>query len=390
MSANGCCCAGRCRPSLPYQVSRRDFLHSVAMASAGLGLLSANAASAMSTARVPPSKVPGTWQYCTTPARIYKGANLEAVSMPIGGIGTGTVWLDGQGRLAIWQIFNNYGENRIPGSFFAIKAAAAGKPPVTRVLQTAAEEPLVPVQSLTYEGGYPIARLAYADSELPVSVKLEAYNPMIPTDAGSSSIPCAIFRFTVKNTGSTATDVSMIGTCQNAIGSSGAAVKGVAFDGYGRNRNRVVRDEGFVSLAMEKVLEPVNTCPVKVRTANGQLAAAPEMHWFSRMDGFSLQNAEILGRIAKSGGVAVAADVQPAFLADIKTMARNPEELVDKRIVFEDFEKDTYEGWAVSGEAFGKGPSTGTHPGQQQVRGFAGKRLVNTFLPGDGPHGTLS
>ena len=59
--------------------------------------------------------------------------------MPIGGIGTGRIWLDGQGRLAVWQIFNNFSESRIPDSFFAVRARAGNGPAVTRVLQTVAE-----------------------------------------------------------------------------------------------------------------------------------------------------------------------------------------------------------------------------------------------------------
>ena len=44
----------------------------------------------------------------------------------------------------------------------------------------------------------------------------------------------------------------------------------------------------------------------------------------------------------------------------------------------------------ATGEAFGKGPAHGTLPNQQTVSGFLGKGLVNTFLGGDRPQGTLT
>ena len=59
------------------------------------------------------------------------------------------------------------------------------------------------------------------------------------------------------------------------------------------------------------------------------------------------------------------------------------------KIVLADFEGENYGDWKVEGEAFGKGPAGGTLPNQQQVSGFLGKGLVNTYLGGDGPHGTL-
>jgi len=58
-------------------------------------------------------------------------------------------------------------------------------------------------------------------------------------------------------------------------------------------------------------------------------------------------------------------------------------------VVLADFEAKDYGDWTVSGEAFGTGPAGGTLAGQQEVSGFEGKGLVNTFLGGDKPHGKL-
>ncbi|MBW3540866.1 MAG: GH32 C-terminal domain-containing protein [Planctomycetes bacterium] len=55
-----------------------------------------------------------------------------------------------------------------------------------------------------------------------------------------------------------------------------------------------------------------------------------------------------------------------------------------------DFESETWGEWKSSGEAFGSGPAEGTLPGQMQVSGYRGKRLVNSFYKGDGTTGTLS
>ncbi|RLS57205.1 MAG: 2,6-beta-D-fructofuranosidase [Planctomycetota bacterium] len=59
-------------------------------------------------------------------------------------------------------------------------------------------------------------------------------------------------------------------------------------------------------------------------------------------------------------------------------------------ILIADFEGDTYAPWKVEGEAFGSGPAQGTLPGQMDVRGFEGKRLVNSFLQGDRTTGKLT
>ncbi len=70
--------------------------------------------------------------------------------------------------------------------------------------------------------------------------------------------------------------------------------------------------------------------------------------------------------------------------------ASEPPEGIREPIVLADFESATYGDWTVEGEAFGKGPARGTLKGQQEVIGFVGKGLVNTFLDGDRPHGKLT
>lgn len=60
-----------------------------------------------------------------------------------------------------------------------------------------------------------------------------------------------------------------------------------------------------------------------------------------------------------------------------------------KTKVIADFEVGTYDGWTVTGEAFGQEPARGTLPNQQEVSGFGGARLVNTFHGGDPTTGRL-
>lgn len=328
--------------------------------------------------------------YPRVPGRVYRGDHLQAVGMPIGGIGTGTIWLDGKGRLGIWQIFNNLTETRIPNSFFGIRAAKAGGEAVVRVLQTEGESGIAPVESLEFEAGYPIARLAFHDAALPLDVRLEAMNPMIPLDTANSSIPGALFRVTVCNTGTAPVDVTLFGTLQNAVGSGGAAgIEGVAFGGYGNNRNRVVRRAGLTAVGMDQTPAVVPTGPVKVRKRSGGEVPGPELLWISGLPDFNRERADALARIAEEGGVMLADGVGAAFFDVLgRLKADNPD--AQLMTPFEDFEAKTYEGWTIRGTAFGERPSHGTEAGQQQVTGFAGHGLVNTFQGGDGPQGAAT
>src|SRR5436190_13484671 len=59
-------------------------------------------------------------------------------------------------------------------------------------------------------------------------------------------------------------------------------------------------------------------------------------------------------------------------------------------ILLADFESKDYAPWKVEGEAFGPGPARGTLDRQQNVTGFLGQGLVNTYFKQDASRGTLT
>lgn len=362
-------CSGYCGSEL----SRREFLQVILVGTAGTVLGRTQSSANQGVER-------GVWQveqgalpaltpiraYPQQTPRTYRGENLEYVLMPIGGIGTGTVWLDGQARLAVWQIFNNFSEERLENAFFALRIGEQ-----LRVLQTVAEQNVPPLPALTYEGGYPIARLRFETGDLPVDIMLEAFNPLIPLDTFHSSLPCAVFRWTVRNRSRRTLSLSLLATLPQSapVGNSLVCAPGspayMASGGY--------PPPGALSL----------------QTAQGEEVLSPPLFWLPRLDSpasIARSNPDALPMLTEAvntlqrGGIVLITSPRPEFWGEDTI----PWE------VFEDFEKGSYEGWKVEGTAFGTAPHTGTTPGQQPVSGFWGKGLVNTFIPNDEPQGTLT
>lgn len=58
-------------------------------------------------------------------------------------------------------------------------------------------------------------------------------------------------------------------------------------------------------------------------------------------------------------------------------------------IVIDDFESGNFDKWTVEGDAFGAVPASGSYAGQQNIEGFQGKFLANSFNGGDDSRGTL-
>lgn len=205
-------------------------------------------------------------------SRVYAGKYLDAISMPLGGIGGGNVQINGKAQLQSWQIFNNYDPLILPHTFFAVRVALPAQPvdkragpgtqPMVRAIQTERVGPFLSMKSLTFRGQYPFGWFEFKEPNLPIEVSLEAFSPLIPMDTKNSAIPCAVFNITAKNNSDHPFDVGFLASQQNAVGyrtPANKTVRGPAnlpgidgrkFDSYGGNRNKIIRLKDMMILHM--------------------------------------------------------------------------------------------------------------------------------------------
>lgn len=125
---------------------------------------------------------------------VYKGAKTKEIRFPLGGIGSGSIGLAGNGRLVDWEIFNRPNKRSFNGfSHFAIKAERQGRLLDARVVQgdlltSYMGEPIrgAPLHSgygfgpesqtmagmphfreVEFSGEFPLANLSFADPTSP-------------------------------------------------------------------------------------------------------------------------------------------------------------------------------------------------------------------------------
>jgi non-lysosomal glucosylceramidase len=205
-----------------------------------------------------PSTAPG-------PPRVYEGEFLNEVAFPLGGIGTGTVSLGGRGNLRDWEIFNRPGKGvNLPFTFFALYFEQGGVKKV-RVLEGPLQPPyttgfgfrresvpgLPRMEKARFKGTYPFAQVELSDSQIPLEITLEAFNPMVPLEPEDSGIPAAVLRFKVKNTGAAPARVTIAGSIANPVGFDGdGQIGGLGHDKFGQNVNEIKKTATLAGLAM--------------------------------------------------------------------------------------------------------------------------------------------
>lgn len=175
----------------------------------------------------------------------YDQNHLLNVSLPLGGIGTGTVSLGGRGELRDWQIMNRPGikfstvtkGNNAP--FFAVYVKPQGKAAMTKALigpfhpseyqhyegRPVNHHGMPRFSSASFDAAYPFGQVNLTDDVLPVSVKIKGFNPFIPGNTAASSIPIAVLKYEVTNNTDQPMEVAVCGTMRNFIGMDGSKTR---------------------------------------------------------------------------------------------------------------------------------------------------------------------
>ena len=191
------------------------------------------------------------------PPVTYSGKNLTGIDFPIGAVGGSVIRMNGKAERQWWQIFNNFeeraGSGIVPNSFFALRTKTKNKT-VVRALQTSSVGAFSAMDSLNFQGEFPLGWYHFGDNELPVNVTLEAYNPLIPMDLKNSAIPTGIFNIKVKNTSDSKVEIDLLATQQNAVGFTGydtiVGPNKRSVKGYGQNKNTILKQNDRTSLQM--------------------------------------------------------------------------------------------------------------------------------------------
>jgi hypothetical protein len=227
------------------QIKRRDFIQRAALLAGGAGVLGGtavadvlgqdNAMSARSgldqsqleEALKHAGDVPSMGsKYATAIARNYNGpytgANLNRIAFPLGGIGAGMFCLEGSGAISHMSVRNRMEFFHEPCSFAAIcikggndeadsntARVLEGPPPDWKFFGGAntgngdpgASYGFPRFEQAAFLARFPFATVELKDEAIPLDVSLTAWSPFTPGDADDSSLPVGSMEYSFHNPG---------------------------------------------------------------------------------------------------------------------------------------------------------------------------------------------
>lgn len=202
--------------------------------------------------------------------RVYRGAQCARVAMPLGGVGTGSVSLAGNGALRDWEVANRPAKGFIPAlsggaPFFALWCEGVARVlegPLPADAYEGSHGSRMPAHGLPrfaeseFHAAWPLARVALRDRSVPLETELRAFSPFIPADEDASGYPLAVLAWRMRNPGAKPVRASVCGTLPNFVGMDGWETardwKGDRYPvGARKNRNEFRTAPGVAGLFMD-------------------------------------------------------------------------------------------------------------------------------------------
>lgn len=184
--------------------------------------------------------------------------SATAARFLLGGIGTGNISVDQNGRYCDFELFNTPNKGFTgPYTFFAIHTEGGDGEAHTKALESQLQPPfnhshgfhawelggLSRFKSSAMHGEYPFVSLTLRDPDMPVEAELVAFTPFIPLNTDDSSLPGAVLRYRVRNTSAQAQRVSIAGSFANLCNLTGSDIwTKPLFEGV--SINRYVEEKG--------------------------------------------------------------------------------------------------------------------------------------------------
>ncbi|KAK1402426.1 Non-lysosomal glucosylceramidase [Heracleum sosnowskyi] len=260
--------------------------------------------------------------------------------VPLGGIGAGSIGRTYKGEFLRWQIFPRTCEDKpvLANQFSVFVSRSNGEryssvlsPPSPEMLKDASASGLqswdwnLSGKNSTYHALFPRAWTVYEGEPDPeLRIVSRQLSPIIPHNYKESSLPAAVFTFTLSNLGRTTADVTLLFTWENSVG----GLSGLS--GQHSNMRIVPKDKihgvllhhmsasglppvTFAIAAEETEDVHVSECPSFVISGNSSGITAKDM-WneikeHGSFDRFSSAEVALPTELGSSTGAAIAATV---------------------------------------------------------------------------------
>lgn len=325
----------------------------------------------------------------------YAGECLNRVAFPIGGIGAGMICLEGTGAISHVSVRNRMQFFNEPCSFAAvcirrpalnIAKVLEGPVPDWKIFGAGGTGNgaagrtygLPRFDEATFTARFPFGTVMLRDAEVPLDVEITGWSPFLPGNADDSSLPVGALEYRFKNTGHGAIEVVFSYNTKNFMAEGGGGDTILPLDGgfvlWQAGSEQHPEHEGGYVVFVDEPDAVVDHCWFK-----GGWWDALTLAWRNVEESWMTANPPQTGR-CPGASLSVPFWLHPGEEHTVRLMIAWYVPRTALRI-----------GRDAEGPAFGRGPSHGTGPGQQEVRGFVGQGLVNTFDPsGDGALGTLT